>query len=329
MAWSEILGQPLALRILQAHLLRDRVASAYLFVGPPGVGKRMAARELAKALNCEQRDGAPCDQCAQCRRIIRGTHPDLWQLEPQGGSGTIHIEDIRQLLARVMLRPFMARTQVVIIDGAHRLTEEAANSLLKVLEEPPTHARLILLTDQLSDVLPTIRSRCQSVRFQRLPDSLVKRWLIEHERTDADRAATIASLAQGSLARAVECAKNWDAQSQCVARFTSGQPTAWLEWAVPKERQELARWIEASVWWLRDVAVGQAAGDEPLIHRAAAEAIHRQAQTWDQDRCIDATMRCVALWESLDQAANARLIATLLRETWLSLLSGEWRASVE
>ena len=164
----------MVLRLLQRHLAQGRVPSAFLFTGPEGVGKRLTAFEVAKALNCERLAEEACDQCEQCRRIDRRVHPDVHELTPQGALEAIRIDEIRQVMSRIALRPFMARVQVVILDGADRLTEEAANSLLKLLEEPPGHARLFLLASQPTRCLPTIVSRCEMVRFWRLPSALVE-----------------------------------------------------------------------------------------------------------------------------------------------------------
>jgi DNA polymerase-3 subunit delta' len=127
---------------------------------------------MAKALNClaPSAQDRPCDACIPCRHIARHIHPDVHWLSPGGSSDQVKIDAVRQVLGRIALRPFSGRYQAVLLDGAHRLTEEAANSLLKSLEEPPAHTRFVLTTSQLSRCLPTITSRCQLVRFHRLPD---------------------------------------------------------------------------------------------------------------------------------------------------------------
>jgi DNA polymerase III delta' subunit len=164
MAWSDILGQDTPIRLLQAHLASGTVANAYLLAGPEGAGKRRIALEMAKALNCTAEGAHPCDQCSTCTRIDRATHPDVHLLSPSGASEQIKIDDVRALLGRLSLRPYSAAFQVAVIDGADRLTEEAANSLLKGLEEPSDRARFLLTTSRLSFCLPTIVSRCQIVR---------------------------------------------------------------------------------------------------------------------------------------------------------------------
>ena len=179
MAWSDILGQETAVRLLRRHLASGRVHSAYLFAGPSGVGKRRISVELALALNCASGTGEACGACPACRQISRGAHPDVHLVVPGGAGDQIHIEPMRHLLGRIALRPFSGRFQVAILDGAERLNEAAANSLLKSLEEPPAHARFVLLTPRLSQCLPTIVSRCHIVHCSPLPASTVRQLLAQ------------------------------------------------------------------------------------------------------------------------------------------------------
>lgn len=325
MAWSSILGQPLALRVLRAHLAQGRVAPAYLFVGPEGVGKRMAALELAKALTCEARDEGPCDDCGHCHRVARWTHPDVHWLESSGASEAIRIEAIRQLLGRLVLRPYMARCQVAILDGADRLTEEAANSLLKILEEPTERTRFVLLTARSVQCLPTILSRCQTLRFQRLSAAVIAELLIRQQVCDGQVARIVSRLAQGSLSLASELARDWAAYRIILAQCASHDPGQWLEWTCPTDRMALARWLTGGLAWLRDVIAVTASG-EPLIQDEPwRPSLVRCAREWDRDRCLHAATRLIEFQGSLEQMASPRLIATLLREEWLELVQSGTR----
>ncbi|MBI4354614.1 MAG: hypothetical protein HY595_05190 [Candidatus Omnitrophica bacterium] len=289
MAWNAILGQPTAVRLLQSDLIRNRLASAYLLVGPEGVGKRMSAVEFVKAVQCDELLEGPCDQCPNCRRVIRGVHPDVHVLIPQGTSATISIDDVRWILQRVALRPFSGPRSMVIVDGAHRLTEEAANSLLKVLEEPPGQATFLLITSQPAHCLPTILSRCRIVRFQPL-----SREVLKAEQVDRP----------------------------IYAYLASGEANSWMTWSVPKERETLSRWLDASIEWLRDVAVASVAQPSLVRHLEERPAIGRQAQTLSRERCIETAFRLMELKRSFEeQMVSPRLIGTLLRESWLSLFN--------
>ena len=198
--WSDIIGQELAKRLLQNDLASGRIANAYLLSGPEGAGKRRLALEFAKALNCAAEPaGRPCGACAICSQIGRGVHPDVHLLVPGGASEQIKIDDIRQLLGRIFLKPFSVRMQVAILDGAERLTEEAANSLLKALEEPPGSTCFVLTSARPLHCLPTVVSRCRLIRCQaRRPDAAIPAspwsppvWLTQPPPENRDEAAKL------------------------------------------------------------------------------------------------------------------------------------------
>jgi len=320
MAWREILGQDQAVSLLRLHLGSGQIANAYLLAGPDGVGKRRIALEMAKALNCTGDAEKPCDTCSSCRQMGRGVHPDLHVLLPGGASNQIKMEDVRHLLGRVALRPFSASVQAAVIVGAERLTEEAANSLLKVLEEPPAHSRFFLTTARLSDCLPTIVSRCQLIRCRPLPSDVIVRLLADAQACTPDAAQAIARLAGGSASRALDFADRWEAHAQTVARLADARPAVWLEQPVPENRQDVAQLLEGMMAWLRDVAVAAASGDTRAVAHASQEpAVRRQAETIDLDRCVATALELVSLRESVDQFVSPRLVATLAREKWLNL----------
>lgn len=161
MSWDRLLGQEVAKRILQSQLHTDQLSHAYLFTGPAGAEKELAALLLAQAVNCAG-DVKPCDSCTSCRQTELGVHSDVRWIRPDGSS--IKLQQIRSLLAEAVLTPNVGPYRVFIIEGAELLTREAANALLLILEEPP-HFDLFILTAS-APLLPTIESRCQLLRFQ-------------------------------------------------------------------------------------------------------------------------------------------------------------------
>ena len=319
MAWDEIFGHEFAKRVLQAHLASGEIPSAYLLAGPDGVGKRRLALEFAKATNCASDGVRPCETCAPCTQINRRTHPDVHAIIPSGASDRIRIEDVRRLIGRVNLRPFSARMQVAILDGAERLTEEAANSLLKVLEEPPAHARFVLTTAHVSRCLPTVRSRCHLIRCQPLPREVVQRILSDTQRCDPQVAEAIARLSWGSASHAIDLAGRWAAYQQGLTRLSSDAPSAWLAHPLPETREELVRMLDGMMAWLRDLVVAAAANPKWVAHAMHAKTLTRQAQCLDLDRGLAVAFELVELRESIEQFVSVRLVGALAREKWLSL----------
>lgn len=204
MSFSKIIGQNKAVATLANDLASGRVAESYLFTGPQGVGRRTAALELAKAVNCQGEKSEPssgelsfdfetgpaptaklagdaCDQCASCRKVDDGTHPDIFTLDFESQARLLELDDdkiktqrdlsikaIRILIQTAYLTPVEGKKRMIIIDGAELLSLEAANALLKVLEESPPHCLWILLATSAGRMISTIRSRCRKVTFSPL-----------------------------------------------------------------------------------------------------------------------------------------------------------------
>lgn len=168
MSLKQIIGQDIPLRILQNSLKEKRRGLTYLFYGPHGTGKSFTARQFAKALNCQAHSEDSCDVCSSCARIEKLEYPDLHWLDLEEGSSSIKIEQIRGLQNEISLKPFEANTKVFVINNCQNLTLEAANCLLKTIEEPPQDSMIILITTDLRSVLPTINSRALKLRFSQL-----------------------------------------------------------------------------------------------------------------------------------------------------------------
>ncbi|HEX2659982.1 MAG TPA: DNA polymerase III subunit delta', partial [Polyangia bacterium] len=200
MRFEELVGQERALVVLARALAAGRTAHAYLFEGPPGVGKRSAAVGLGMALNCETAPGpgTACGTCEPCRRIAAGIHPDVVTFAAEGA--LILMEQAQQIVALGQQRPHEARARVIIIDGAERMNANASNCLLKTLEEPLRGTVLVLVTAAPERLLPTIRSRTQRVRFHRVPERALLE-LGDRRALDAAKAAVAAVLADGSVER--------------------------------------------------------------------------------------------------------------------------------
>ncbi len=175
--FDEIKGQSHIKRLLKNAIMENKIAHAYLFAGPRGTGKTTTARILAKALNCESRDGyEPCNKCESCRRITNGSSLDVIEMDAASNRG---IDEVRNIREKVNYVPTEGKYKVYIIDEVHMLTREAFNALLKTLEEPPSHVIFILATTEIEKLPETILSRCQVLEFKRLPSKIIMEYLNE------------------------------------------------------------------------------------------------------------------------------------------------------
>ena len=286
---------------------------AYLFHGPPGAGKRAVARALAAALLAE---GARSPETV-AERVARGTHPDLVWASPSG-AGEMLVADIEgPVVAAAARTPFESRRRVFVIEDAHTMNDQAANRLLKTLEEPPPFAHLILLAPSTRDVLPTISSRCQAVRFDPLPEARIE----EHLRgeassrsgdeadtdadADAERAAlalaACARLALGDARRASELAgpsgRALRARAEGFVRAALRGETAsrpWLE-LLALAKEEAARAGEARAERGAQELELLPAKDRKRHQREAAEA-QRRAERRARTRALEGTLQLAELW---------------------------------
>jgi DNA polymerase III subunit delta' len=195
MTFDQILGHTRQKEILQRAIRANRLAHAYLFEGPEGIGKQLVALALTRAIVCTE--GTGCGTCVACRKVDHHNHPDLHLLEPDGAS--IKIEQVRDLQKELSYRPLEAPKKICIVDAADRMNPAAGNALLKTLEEPSGNALIILLSAHPERILPTIRSRSQRLPFQRLSQELIKAVLVQQPGLDDTHAHILASLSEGSF----------------------------------------------------------------------------------------------------------------------------------
>jgi len=229
MAFESIIDQKKIVKVLKQALKQKRIHHAYLFHGSPGTGKEAMAIELAKSLLCSEGDAGACNQCSDCRRAAALKHPDLIYIFPTSSSvqpeeerlaldslaknpykganlwsnPAISIDRIRELRRQVAYKSFEGKGRVVIISEAHKMTQAAANALLKTLEEPPGKMNFILTTSFINQLLPTIISRCQSIRFDTIAYQEIEKALIEREKVEPEKARIISRISFGNYRRAL------------------------------------------------------------------------------------------------------------------------------
>lgn len=218
--FDRLVGNQRVKEVLRRMLTVGRIPGALLFVGEDGVGKKLFALELAKALNCREPKGVEaCDYCSSCLRILQSTfpehtedrdnreklvwsnHPDLALARPY--NRILRVPLMRDLEHEANFRPFEGRARFFLIEEAHRLNEASSNALLKTLEEPPATSHLVLITSRPAQLLPTIRSRCQMVRFAPLAPKEIEAHLLKGKQVSPVDARLLSTVARGSIGRAL------------------------------------------------------------------------------------------------------------------------------
>jgi DNA polymerase-3 subunit delta' len=272
MSFGAVRDQDVALRLLKNVLARGRVPNAMLFWGPGGVGKRMTALEMTKAVNCAEAAADACDACLSCRKVVSGNHPDVRVVTPSKKSRLIDLETLTEVTELATLRPFEGAWRVFILEDADRLSLPAQNRFLKTLEEPPGNSLFLLTTEHPRMLLPTIRSRCQLVRFRSLrPETVAE--LLQHGRDLSDaQAAALAALAQGQMTRALDLV---DSERRTIAltlarRLASGDDPVVLAEEFVKTLNDQQKVIESTVDAELDPAEGDALTPEEREERKQA-----------------------------------------------------------
>lgn len=313
----QVVGHKWAVDLLKRALASERVAHAYLLTGPPQIGKRSLALNFAQALNCLDQE-KPCGQCLACSKIAHGSHPDVQVI--QGEGRTIKIDQMRTLRHEAALFPLEGRWKVYIIRQMEQATAEAANCLLKTLEEPPSHVILMLTASEAEALLPTIVSRCQVLNLRPLATETVQRSLHERWGVDAKRAQLLARLSGGRLGWAAAASqddaildrreKHLDEMMELMgqgrvermgyARQLSHNPEA--------VRELLHLWLS---WW-RDLLLTASGSSAGIVNIDRGATLRVQAQRYSLGQVRDFVKALRAAAWRLEHNANTRLTLEVL-----------------
>jgi DNA polymerase-3 subunit delta' len=347
MSFRDVAGHARLIKLLSRSAAGGTLPPSLLFAGPSGVGKRLTAVALAQALNCvatrpttaalsssegESRIPNPelvdaCGVCAACKRIARGVHPDVLIVEP-GDSGSIKIDQVRDIVDRANYRPFEGRRRVVIFDDADALVPAAQNALLKTLEEPPPSSVFVLVTARPDVLLATVLSRCPQLRFRPLSPDDIASVLVRRGHSEAE-ARAVAATADGSLGRALEASAGELVEARDVAQrvlsevSASRDPGRRLESAKgllaktgaggATDREQLSAHLRAMASLLRDIEVlATQADDRTLANPDVRPALDRLTQTYRGGRGVHAFGAVDQALVALERNAGVKTVADWL-----------------
>jgi DNA polymerase-3 subunit delta' len=313
MPFSDLTGNAPLVRRLKHLVGSERLPPSMIFSGRAGVGKLEAAVTLAQALNCTVEPGDACGRCPSCLRIAKGEHADVRRLEPEGRGGQLRAEGVREAISEIPYRPFEGRKRVVILADAERMNPTTANTLLKVLEEPPPWTKLVLLTANEAALLPTIHSRCQIFRFSPFAPDELERLLVSRHGLAPDRAPILAAVAGGGIARALSLAEEplFELREQALSICSFALERAKADKLVPladslSKDARLMLLLEVLLSVLRDLTARRAGA--PILHRDIERKIERTAESAPLEVWLEAfALAEEALVDLRDRYLNKRI----------------------
>jgi len=320
---QSFIGNGRVVQILRRAIDQQRLPHALIFAGPGGVGKRTLALIMAQRLNCPSpAHGEACNTCTSCSKIRNGLHPDVRIIEPEGAF--IKIDQIRALINEIAYQPFEGRYRVAILDGADQLRIEAANCLLKTLEEPPSKSFIVLVTARPYSLLGTIRSRSRLLLFGSIPEDAIADYLIRNQGLSPEDARLAAVLSNGSLGAALgfDAAQGRETRQQAL-RFVSlllrkekfAQASAFAA-GILKEKEQFLPWIDMTFTLLQDVYYAQVA-PERMSQRDLAGELTALARASSRAAVVSGIQAVKRLRAALQRNVNRQLAleALFLKET--------------
>ena len=317
--FESIIEQDLPVSILNTFLQNGTIPHALLFTGIEGVGKESTALAFAMACNCAAENSSttrpepdiPCGTCKSCRKIEAGNHPDIIRVKPSGPF--IKIKQIRSLCQTLAMKPYEAKRRVVIIADAQAMNPAAGNAFLKMLEEPPLRTILILVATHTSDLLPTIVSRCQKIRFKPISRIQLESALVERHGFDPGDAMILSTMAGGSLSRALNMHRtHWVNRRNWIIKemdaLSSGPVNRLMAFGeqLSRNKDTLHDSLEVMKTWLRDLVVGQM-NPERIVNQDLAPKIQQNSQKISISGLLDRIDTIQETQNAIQTGTNVRL----------------------
>lgn len=322
--WN-LLGHEWAVDMLRQHAARGDVRHAYLFCGPPGLGRRTLALRLAQALNCTRplKPGIPCGLCRDCKQIEAMQHPDMNVIQAETEGGILKVDQVREVQHSLSLKPYQSKYRVALFLRFQEANDNAANALLKTLEEAPAHAILLLTADTPEQLLPTIVSRCEILRLRSLPIEAVEADLI-YRGVEEERARLLAHISGGRpgyARRLMDDATLLEKRDERLNDLQSLLPAARVEKfsyadKLSKDKDAMRQAITIWLSYWRDVMLRVAGAETPLVNVDRNMEIEFLAGRLNLSTSRRVVSDLENALEKMDRNVNTKLLAEVLLLDW-------------
>lgn len=319
--FRDVIGQQQIKEHLQNALSTGKISHAYIINGEKSSGKEFIARVYAMALQCEEGGEEPCQECHSCKQALSGNHPDIIRIVHEKPN-VISVDDIRaQVNSDVAVKPYSSPYKVYIISEAEKMTVQAQNAILKTLEEPPAYAVILLLTDNVNSLLPTILSRCVVLNMKPVSDAMVKEYLCSQLQVPDYKAEVCAAFARGNVGKAKMLATSEDfesikAEALSLLKYIQEMDLNEIVAAVKKITEyklEIQDYLDICAIWYRDALLFKATSDmNHLIFREESQALRRTAQRSSYEGIENIIKALDTAKRRLDANVNFELVMQLL-----------------
>ncbi len=312
---DNIIGHQNIIQMLQQQMRNNHLPHALLFTGPEGIGKKLTAMGLGKALLCNKMKNDYCDVCTSCHTINESNHPDVTVIQPEGNS--IKIDQMREWQNTLDSKSYLGSWRITIVDDSEKMTQSAANSILKVLEEPPQNTLICLIALEAGDILPTIISRCQIIRFSPLSRSEFSQVLTRLTNMTNAQAGLIYHLSKGRLSKALSMDINYisNLREKWIGLLNYGCFDENVD--IKKDQSSLLEGLNVMAYWIRDIELLQLGlEDSFLTNQDMLKQLRKEAYSLSNSIIHKRIILLLETIEAIERNANPKLAIDYLFSQW-------------
>ncbi|KNF09826.1 DNA polymerase III subunit gamma/tau [Gottschalkia purinilytica] len=314
MDFNDIVGHESIINSLKNAISSNKVAHSYLFEGAKSIGKEKLAKTFAKALLCKDGDNKPCEKCSSCIKFESGNHPDFCLENPLGDS--FKKEQIESIQKDIKMMPYEGNRKVYILNNIDKMTQEAQNSFLKTLEEPPEYVTIILIVTNSHSILPTILSRCQIIKFAPISNDKVEKALVDIYKIEREEARFLSSFSNGIIGKAINLYQNEGFKKLREEVITVIDTTLSgdkfkifsLSEFFDENKENIEDILDMMLMWFRDMLIYKEAGNsEYIINMDKIDIISKHCKSLSQEKIHDIIETIIKTKDSISSRVNYQL----------------------